>query len=238
MTRDTAPADLRVNADFRRRAVVRPSDYVWTASPMPGVERMMLDRVGGEVARATSLVRYAPDSAFSEHEHGGGEEYLVLEGTFADEHGRYPAGTYVRNPIGTRHAPRVGSDGATIFVKLHQFDPADTRPVLVDANTARWQPGRTGGMTVLPLHEHGGERVALVRLAPYTTVPAHDHENGEEYLVLEGEVLDEQGTYPAGSWVRNPPGTTHQPYTAGDGALVYVKSGHLAAGTSRSRPRV
>jgi hypothetical protein len=67
---------------------------------MPGVERMMLDRIGDEVARATSLVRYAPNSTFSPHVHGGGEEFFVLEGEFGDEHRTYPAGTYVRNPIG------------------------------------------------------------------------------------------------------------------------------------------
>ena len=96
---------MRLNADFSKRVVIRPDDYEWVASPMPGVERMMLDRIGDEVARATSLVRYAPNSRFSAHVHGGGEEFLVLEGTFADEHGQYPAGTYIRNPIGTGHTP-------------------------------------------------------------------------------------------------------------------------------------
>lgn len=64
---------MRLNADFSKRAVILPADYQWVASPMPGVERMMLDRVGDEIARATSVVRYAPDSAFSRHVHGGGE---------------------------------------------------------------------------------------------------------------------------------------------------------------------
>jgi hypothetical protein len=58
----------------------------------------MLDRIGDEVARATSIVRYAPASHFSPHVHDGGEEFLVLEGTFQDEHGDYPVGSYVRNP--------------------------------------------------------------------------------------------------------------------------------------------
>ncbi len=84
---------------------------------MPGVERRMLERDGDEVARATSLVRFAPNSAFSAHRHGGGEEFLVLEGVFSDESGDFPAGTYARNPVGSRHVPS-SELGCVIFVKL------------------------------------------------------------------------------------------------------------------------
>jgi anti-sigma factor ChrR (cupin superfamily) len=73
---------MKLNADFTKRAVVHAATLGWKASPMPGVERRMLDRVGDEVARATSIVRYAPGSHFSPHVHGGGEEFLVLEGAF------------------------------------------------------------------------------------------------------------------------------------------------------------
>jgi anti-sigma factor ChrR (cupin superfamily) len=84
---------MRVNADFDQRVVSRPEDQHWIASPLAGVDRIMLDRVGGEVARATSIVRYAPGSHFSAHTHGGGEEFVVLDGVFSDEHGDYPAGS-------------------------------------------------------------------------------------------------------------------------------------------------
>ena len=121
----TIDASIELNADFTQRVVVKPNEYAWEASPMPGVERMKLDRIGDEVARATSLVRYAPNSSFSPHEHTGGEEIFVLDGVFGDEHGKYPAGTYIRNPIGTRHQPVIGAEGAIIFVKLHQFSEQD-----------------------------------------------------------------------------------------------------------------
>src|SRR5438046_1035028 len=98
---------------------------------MPGIERRMLDRIGGEVASATSIVRYAVQSRFSPHTHGGGEEFLVLEGVFQDEHGDYPAGTYVRNPPTSRHTPGSES-GCIIFVKLWQFDPADRTRVRIE----------------------------------------------------------------------------------------------------------
>ena len=96
---------MEIHADLSQRALLDTNALAWTPAPMAGVERRMLDRRGEEVARATSLVRYAPGSRFERHSHGGGEEILVLEGTFSDEQGDYPAGTYLRNPIGSNHAP-------------------------------------------------------------------------------------------------------------------------------------
>lgn len=195
---------------------------------MPGVDRMMLDRVGDEVARATTIVRYAPNSRFSAHTHDGGEEFLVLEGTFNDEHSAYPKGTYVRNPIGTSHAPHVGEDGCTILVKLHQFDAGDTTPVVIDTSNATFRQGMVSGLTVLPLHEYGTESVALVRWGPNTQFNPHTHFGGEEIYVIEGTFHDEHGAYPAGSWIRSPHMSKHTPFTGADGALIMVKVGHLA----------
>lgn len=218
---------MRINADFSQRVVVRPADYQWVDSPMPGVARMMLDRIGDEVARATSLVRYAPNSEFSAHVHGGGEEFYVLDGVFADEHREYAAGTYVRNPIGTAHTPRIGSQGCTIFVKLHQFDENDQQRVVIDTTRAAWSPGHAPGLEVINLHEYQRESVALVRCAPNTQFKLHTHVGGEEILVLEGVFFDEHGEYPAGSWIRSPHQSTHTTFTKDDGALLYVKAGHL-----------
>ncbi|QLC23071.1 cupin [Parasphingopyxis sp. CP4] len=216
---------MRINADFTERAVVRPGDIDWVASPMPGVERQMLDRIGEEVARATSLVRYAPQSYFSEHEHGGGEEFFVIDGVFSDETGDYPAGTYVRNPIGSRHTPH-SDDGCTIFVKLHQFAAKDSAQFSIDTRTAQFLSGPAKGLTVLPLHEFGTESVALVRWEPGTRFSGHRHWGGEEILVLEGVFQDEHGDYPAGTWLRNPHLSEHHPFSD-EGCLIYVKTGHL-----------
>ncbi|MEP1613734.1 MAG: cupin domain-containing protein, partial [Roseobacter sp.] len=68
---------MELNANFSDRVVVHSDQLDWTPSPMPGVDRRMLDRIGGEVARATSIVRYAPNSKFSAHTHTGGEEFIV-----------------------------------------------------------------------------------------------------------------------------------------------------------------
>ena len=218
---------MRLNADFSERVVIRPTDYQWVASPMPGVERMMFDRIGDEVARATSLVRYAPGSVFTEHVHSGGEEFLVLEGEFGDEHQVYSVGTYVRNPIGTSHTPKVGERGCVILVKLHQFSTDDQAQIVIDTRTAEWSQGLVPGLKVLGLHEYEGEHVALVRWAPDTLFNPHKHWGGEEVFVIEGVFYDEHGEYPAGSWIRSPHQSEHTPFTKTEGALIYVKVGHL-----------
>lgn len=217
---------MRINADFSERVVIRPHDYQWVPSPASGVDRMMLDRIGDEVARATSLVRFRPDSQFDRHEHGGGEEFLVLEGVFSDEHADFPAGTYVRNPIGTAHKPHIGAEGATILVKLHQFDPQDTEQKAIDTRDAAFVPGKAPGLGELLLHQTGGEIVRLVRFDPGTMSPAHGHGGGEEIFVIEGSFSDEQGDYPAGTWIRNPDGSNHTPWSD-EGCLLWIKSGHL-----------
>lgn len=216
-----------INSDFEKRVVIRPEDYQWFSSPMPGVERMPLDRVGGEVARATSIVRYKPNSAFSPHTHDGGEEFFVLEGVFSDEHGDYPQGSYVRNPIGTAHTPKIGPEGATIFVKLQQFDKEDSSQFVIDTENQVWHPGLVDGLTVMPLHDYKTEHVALVKWAPNTVFNQHQHWGGEEILVLSGTFYDEHGEYPQGTWIRSPHRSQHTPFTKQDGAVILVKTGHL-----------
>src|SRR3954462_4926656 len=122
---------MELNADFSRRAVVHAAHLAWVPSPMPGVDRRMLDRIGDKVARATSIVRYAPGSQFSPHTHGGGEEVSVLDSVFQDEHGDFPAGSYVRNPPASRHTPG-SAPGCVLFVQLWQFDLADRQEVTVN----------------------------------------------------------------------------------------------------------
>jgi len=218
---------MRINADFKQKIVIRPGEYNWVPSPSPGVERMMLDRIGKETGHATSLVRYAPDSVFPPHVHTGGEEILVLEGEFSDEHGDYPTGSYLRNPIGTKHSPRIGPQGATIFVKLHQFDQTDTRQLNIDTHKQPWLPGLVTGLSVMSLHQYDVEHIALVKWEPFTTFQPHGHYGGEEIFVIAGTFHDEHGSYPAGTWLRSPHLSQHHPYTEDDGALIYVKTGHL-----------
>ena len=218
---------MRLNADFTQRIVIRPGDTPWQASPSPGVTRRMLDRVGDEAARATSLVRYGPGSVLPEHAHPDGEEILVLDGVFNDERGEHGPGTYLRNPDGSRHAPR-SAGGCTLFVKLRQFQRGDTETVRIDTNAADWRPGLVPGLRVMSLHSFGTQHTALVDWAPGTVFQPHTHWGGEEILVLSGQFEDEHGVYPAGSWLRSPHLSQHAP-RAPLGARILVKTGHLDA---------
>ena len=216
---------MRLNADFTRRVVIRPDDSPWQASPSPGVTRRLLDRVGDEAARATSLVRYAPGSVFPEHAHPDGEEILVLDGVFSDHRGDHGPGTYLRNPDGSRHAPR-SEGGCTLFVKLRQFQQGDDEAVRIDTLSGEWRPGLVPGLRVMPLHSFGTQHTALVDWAPGTVFQPHTHWGGEEILVLSGQFEDEHGVYPAGSWLRSPHLSRHAPH-APQGARILVKTGHL-----------
>lgn len=223
---------MKLNADFGAPVIIRPEAHEWVASPMAGVTRMMLDRVGDEVARATSLVRYAPNSTFPAHVHGGGEEILVLDGEFADEHGAYPIGAYLRNPIGTGHTPRVGAAGALIFVKLRQFDPSDRRHFSLDTQVDAWLPAAVPGLSVMPLHHHDAERVRLLRLAPHFELSPGTFSGGAEWLVLGGDLSlvggSDSARCPAHSWLRFPPGQGQAVRAGSGGCLAYLKTGHLA----------
>lgn len=215
---------MQRNDDFSQRAVVHSADEPWVASPMAGVDRRMLDRIGDEVARATTIVRYAPGSKFSSHVHTGGEEFFVLDGVFQDEHGDFPAGSYIRNPPESSHTP--GSEpGCTIFVKLWQFDLADRTHIRVDTNKMRFVPDRDGVET-MPLFSDGREDVVLERWSPGADVSL-DAPNGLELLVLEGGFDEGGDTFKTHSWLRLPKGSASVARTGSDGARVWIKRDHL-----------
>ena len=213
----------RLNADWTQRCVVDSTQLPWVGSPHAGVQRRLLERDGCEVARATSVVRYAPGARFESHRHDLGEEILVLDGTFSDEHGDHGPGTYLRNPPGSSHAP-YSEAGCTLFVKLRYHDPADSERVVIDSRRGDWRPGLVPGLKVLPLHTFGTQHTALVRWAPDTFFQPHTHFGGEEIFVVEGVFSDEHGDYPEGSWLRSPHLSRHQPFTR-PGCLILVKVG-------------
>jgi anti-sigma factor ChrR (cupin superfamily) len=216
---------MKLNSDFSKRVVMRSSELQWTRSPTSGVERKLLERDGEELARATSIVRYAKGASFPLHSHPGGEEILVLEGEFEDETGIYPAGSYLKNPVGTAHSPR-SSSGCILFVKLLHMDPHDQRSVRCNWHQAQWQPGLVPGLSVLPLDDFQTQHTALVRWAPGTEFSFHRHFGGEEIFVIEGQLQDEHGCYTAGDWIRSPHASEHIP-SSPTGCLIYVKVGHL-----------
>lgn len=218
---------MELNADFSRRVAVHAGSMAWTPSPMPGVDRRMLDRIGGEVARATSIVRYAAQSTFSPHRHDGGEEFLVLEGVFQDEHGDFPAGSYIRNPPMSRHTPR-SEEGCTIFVKLWQFDPNDRTHVRIDTRKMPFHPApRRPGVSLMPLFHDSREDVRLERWEANAMITLAET-GGVELLVLAGEFQDQDERFVQQSWLRLPEGAVLKARSGPAGCEVWMKVGHLA----------
>ena len=219
---------MELNSDFSKRVVVHGSKLPWLPSPMVGVERRMFDRLGDEVARATSIVRYAPDSKFSAHVHGAGEEFLVLEGVFQDEHGDYPIGSYVRNPPQSSHTPN-SKDGCVIFVKLRQFDSSDRTEVRTNINElSAIENANRSGVTVIPLFKDEREEVRVEQWQANTKIEV-DASGGAELLVLEGSFIEGKDKLVTLSWLRVPTNNRIVAQTGAQGAKVWLKIGHLAS---------
>ena len=217
---------MLINADFSCRAALAPEHYQWVQSPQNGVERVMLDRVGAEKARATSIVRYAPESNFPHHLHPGGEEILVLSGTFSADNSDYPAGWYLRNPPTSGHQP-YSHEGAVIFVKLWQMTVDETHHVAIDTNDAdNWQ--EQGGREVCQLYSDAKEQVILQRINAGEALFTGIIVGGAELLVLEGTLIEAGQSYQRGGWIRLPVDATSQITAGENGATVYLKTGHLS----------
>lgn len=217
---------MEINAEFSKRAVVHGAKIEWVDSPMAGVSRRMLDRIGDEVARATTIVRYDAGSSFSPHVHTGGEEFIVLEGVFQDEHGDFPAGSYIRNPPQSKHTP--GSEaGCVIFVKLWQFDFNDRTHVRTDINKiSPVSDPKRAGVRITPLYRDDREEVRIEKWDAGAEVTL-DTSGGAEILVLEGGFEEGNDSFVPQSWLRIPIAGTVLAKAGPEGAQVWVKTGHL-----------
>ncbi len=212
------------NMDLTQRVVINSAKEIWLDSPASGVRRIPLEREDRESGRTTSIVEYLPGASFQKNFHPRGEEIFVIEGVFSNEDGDYPAGTYLRNPPGTSHAP-FSKNGCRIFVKLNQMDSDDLKKVVLNTNLMEWRPGH-GYLQVLPLHSFGTEGAALVKWPAGERFVKHTHFGGEEILVLKGEFIDEFERYPVGTWIRSPHLSNHFPFVEEE-TIIYVKTGHL-----------
>ena len=217
---------MELNNDFNQRVAVHSASQAWLASPIAGVDRRMLDRIGGEVARATSIVRYAPNSHFSPHVHTGGEEFLVLEGVFQDEHGDFPAGSYIRNPPESSHTP--GSEkGCVIFVKLWQFDLADRTDIRVDTAEMLYTPvAERPGVGVKELFTDAKERVSMEDWDAKAEI-SFSSPHGMEILVIDGSFSEGEEQFSTQSWLRLPAASETKIMAGDEGTRVWVKE-HLA----------
>lgn len=217
---------MQLHTDMREPLMLTTNTLEWEAAPADGVWRKKLAREAAESGQATSLVRYAKGARFSRHTHPGGEEIFVLSGTFSDESGDYPAGTYLRNPAGTAHAP-FSAPGCDLFVKLGHFSPGDNQALAISYERAGWQQGMDDQQQILPLHQFDQQITHLLKLAPNAcwrpVIPA----GGLEALVIEGSLCCADKTLPAHSWIRQPGGSRCEFTVVEEPALVLVKTGHL-----------
>ena len=218
-----------LNGDLTRYASVDTASMDWTPSPSGTVFRKRVHLVGpAESGQVTSVVRYAPDSAFHAHPHPDGEEILVLDGVFSDEHGDWPAGTFLLNPEGFSHAP-FSRDGCVLFVKLRQYPGVDRVHVVRDTRAIAWEATDHEGVSAKMLYSQTGfeDRVRLERWDAGTNPETLTYRDGAELFVIEGTFEDEHGTHGEGTWCRFPVEGSHEPRTAG-GCELYIKEGGLA----------
>lgn len=217
-----------INGDLSLRVMVDTRQMEWTPSPSGSVWRKRVHLVGPpESGQVTSVVRYEPNSTFPAHDHPDGEEILVLDGVFSDEHGDWPAGTFLLNPEGFRHRP-FSKEGCILFVKLRQFAGRERRHVVVDTHQMSWEPTAIPGVTQKNLYQQPGfaDHVLLEHWSPEAQPGIASYAEGAELFVLEGEFADEAGAYAAGCWLRFPAGSRHRPRTT-RGCTLYVKKSGL-----------
>lgn len=221
-----ASTDLALNHDLGLPASIHTSETTWQPSPAKGIKRLLLERIGGEkAARATSIVSYEPGSYFEPHAHPKGEEFLVLSGTFSDEYGDYPAGTYVRNPPGSSHKP-FSQDGCMIFVKLQQFAMTDNERIVIRLNEKR--PDELKIQYKLKTLFNDYERVEIINAKENCSLPEAWTRLGVEILVLDGAISDGNQIHNTGSWLRLPLNSPTK-LTALKNSTFYFKFGHLKA---------
>ncbi len=213
-----------LNGDLAARVVVDANRVPWTASPSRAVWRRRLHHVGAaESGQVTSIVRYEPGATFPIHDHPDGEEILVLQGVFSDEHGDWPAGTYLLNPEGFRHAP-FSREGCLLFVKLRQFPGRDRKHVAVDTRTIPWVTEAGRERKRLYAQEGYTDRMFLERWRARPSPAERRYPLGAEILIIGGAFEDEHGRHDAHTWLRLPPGSRHAPKSA-TGCELYVKEG-------------
>ena len=217
---------MELNADFSQRVVVPGATGPGTPARWGGVAGRLRARLGVAGARPTSIVRYAPASHFSPHTHGGGEEFLVLDGVFQDEHGDYPTGSYIRNPPTSAHKPG-SAPGCTIFVKLWQFDPADRTQIVIDTAKRSFAASNRPGVEIMPLFADKAEDVRLERWASNAAIDL-GLKGGGEFLVLEGSFSEGGEDLQRDSWLRLPAGGRLRAKAGAGGCKLWVKTGHLA----------
>jgi quercetin dioxygenase-like cupin family protein len=149
-------------------------------------------------------------------------EVFVISGALVESGEQHQRGTFLVRGPSTRW--EAGPDGAVLYVNRRSQEPSG-RDTTITWNRLRWFQGGAEGMQVAPLPT-SGHQLSLVSWMPGTHVPLHSHPRGEEIFVLSGELQDQVGRYPAGTWLRLHPNSSHAPYSEVE-TLILLRNGHL-----------
>ncbi|ASJ75130.1 cupin domain-containing protein [Granulosicoccus antarcticus] len=237
-----------LNEDFEQRVVSLPQHSRWRSTQIEGVELRVLEYIPGSRPRLTGQIRLNALHSPALLGDNPDLEVLVQRGELESSMGVYPAGLYLRLPLTEDHhlqeltirctdAPQICNSGtsvvpealedALLYVAAGQMLTSDTEQRrIATADPTRWLPGPAEGTRVLPLHGHGTGNVMLIQWDESTPIKPRLDPMGEEVLVLKGNLYDDEGHYPAGSWIRNPV-ATWQSWQADKGTVLYYKNGHF-----------
>ncbi len=238
MTQSTSKSNFprqrdEYNGDFSQRVVILPDDLQWGETEMPGVLFKLFEECRQPYQRRTLLLECLPGSLIKRPDEHAEVEFLVLNGEVADIEGSYPAGTYVRNPDSSTYAH--SEFGCSLFVKLSQIHEDDQQTRIIDTHREnRWLPGPEEGTEIYPLHMWDAESMFLIRWGGPASVKPSINPHGEELFVIQGELKDRTGSYPQGSWIRNP-AESWQSWQADSGTLIYYKHGHFPENCADAR---
>ena len=215
-----------LNGDLAVRVALDTQAMDWIASPGGHVSRKRVHRVGpAESGQVTSIVRYEPGATFPGHDHPSGEEILVLEGVFSDEHGDWPAGTYLLNPEGFHHAP-FSREGCTLFVKLRQYPGTDRLHVALQSNDRTWEQSIRKNVEWKKLYAQQpySDYMRLEHWQAPAAIGQINFPQGAELFILAGSFADRLGNYSKHSWLRIPAGGSITPISD-DYCELYIKEG-------------
>lgn len=204
-----------MNSDYEKRALIDTNTIPWQETKTKNVFKKVLSIKGKE---ETSFIKLNEGSYLTQIKKINSVEIFVLEGSYINEYGEYPKGTYLRLP--KENEALVKSDeGCTIFRKTNFF--TDTQEIIIDTNNTKWLQGQ-GNLEVKPLHE----QTALVKWPKDEKFIPHQHWGGEEIVVLQGTFIDEHGEYPKNTWIRSPHLSEHFPHVDEE-TIIFVKTGHM-----------
>ena len=213
-----------LNMDFSKRVVIDTNKVPWQPTGIPGVTVKPLALEDSESGHLTAMLRYQDESVYTRKELSMGEELLILAGTFTAASGDYATGTYYRNPSSMMQIP-FSQRGCVMFAKMNQVQRTDSEKIVRNVYTTDWL-GADNGIKMQILNQHAAEQTLMVKWPKNYSGAGESNITGAEVFVISGELIDDNGRYPAGTWLRSPSAPFNNAYTETE-TVAFIKYGHL-----------